>query len=50
MRSFGSDFSAADLVSDKYHVPTKENFVSIDSFYYSTSTPQLLLFKIILVE
>ncbi|KAF1783382.1 hypothetical protein GQ600_9428 [Phytophthora cactorum] len=37
MRSFGSDFSAADLVSDKYHVPTKENFVSIDSFYYSTS-------------
>ncbi|KAF1791453.1 hypothetical protein GQ600_22879 [Phytophthora cactorum] len=45
MRSFGSDFSAADLVSDKYHVPTKENFVSIDSFYYSTSTPQLLLFK-----
>ncbi|ETI54857.1 hypothetical protein F443_02409 [Phytophthora nicotianae P1569] len=44
---FGRGFSAADLEPDKYYVATKENSVAIDSFYYSTSPPQILLFKML---
>ncbi|KAG6967626.1 hypothetical protein JG687_00004169, partial [Phytophthora cactorum] len=37
-------------IKKKYHVTTKENAVAIDSFYYSTSPPQLLLFKVMVRE